>query len=200
MVKVQPFQYQAVVIGASAGGLKVLAEVCGALPKGFALPILVVQHLHPQSRYSIQLRNYCVGLQLKNKEADNRELPVPGTIYFAPPNYHLLVEADYSLALSVDEKVNMSRPSIDVLFESAAEAYGAGLIGIILSGASGDGAAGLKQIKRAGGLTIAQNPVTAEAKIMPAAAIATGAVDHVLEPREIASLLLRIVQRGEAGC
>ena len=115
----------------------------------------------------------------------------PGHIYFAPAAYHLLIERDMSFSLSADEKVNFARPAIDVLFESAAQAYGPELIGIILTGANADGAAGLQKIKEFGGLAVVQKPDTAEASYMPQAAINAGPVDCILELNEIAELIRR---------
>ena len=123
------------------------------------------------------------------KEADEKEPIKPGFVYIAPANYHLLVEQNKTLSLSIDSKVCYSRPSIDVLFETAAEAYLSGLIGIILTGANDDGTIGLKKIKEKGGLTIAQDPATAESGVMPLSAIRENVVDQILPLAEIASFL-----------
>jgi len=117
---------------------------------------------------------------LKVKFADEKELILPGRVYIAPPNYHLMIEEDRTFSLSIDEPVNFARPSIDVLFETAAEVYGQGLIGVILTGANDDGSFGLKRIKDHGGLCIVQHPDTAEVEAMPRSAIATTDVDHIL--------------------
>jgi two-component system chemotaxis response regulator CheB len=124
---------------------------------------------------------------------------VPGTLYVAPPNYHLLLERGRSFALSVDPPVLFSRPSIDVLFESAAEAYGPHLAGVLLSGANEDGARGLGRIARAGGLTIVESPATAAVPTMPAAALQRAAIDHTAPAAAIGALLARLAARpGEA--
>jgi two-component system chemotaxis response regulator CheB len=126
------------------------------------------------------------------KEADQNEFVQRGHVYIAPANYHLLVERDRSLSLSIDEKVCYSRPSIDVLFETAADVYRAALIGVLLTGANHDGTAGLKKIKQRGGLTIAQDPATAEVATMPHSAIQKQVVDKVLSLGEIASCLAQL--------
>ncbi|MCD4796509.1 MAG: chemotaxis protein CheB [Candidatus Cloacimonetes bacterium] len=162
--------FKAIVIGVSAGGFEALTKLFSTLPKDFPLPIIVVQHIHKyQSGYLFEhLNKHCA---LKVKEADEKETIKPGNIYFAPPNYHLLIEEDKTFSLSVDEKVNYSRPSIDVLFKCAAEVYKNQLIGIILTGANDDGAEGMRIIKENGGLTIAQDPRDAEFPVMPQSAI-----------------------------
>lgn len=123
------------------------------------------------------------------REPDDKEPLAPGVVYVAPPGYHLLVERDATFSLSVDEAVNFSRPSLDVLFESAADALGASLVGVVLSGASDDGAAGLAAIARAGGVTIVQAPASAEVPTMPEAALAALTPHHILPPERIGSLL-----------
>lgn len=186
--------FRAIAIGASAGGLQPLTEICAALPADFSLPLLVVVHIHPQARerkiFSPRLNPE---FELQEKEAEDGEYPRPGIVYLAPANYHLLLETDFSLSLNVDEKVNGSRPSIDVLFETAAEALGPGLIGILLSGASQDGAVGLRKIKEAGGQVLIQDPETAASAFMPQAALdrLAGVCDLVAGPGEIAAWLLR---------
>ncbi|MBN1659504.1 MAG: chemotaxis protein CheB [Anaerolineae bacterium] len=180
--------HQVVVIGVSAGGMAVLSELLPAFPATYSLPIVVVQHLHPlQDRSFIQHFDHQSALTVK--EADEKESIEAGHVYIAPPNYHLLIENDRTFSLSVDEKVNYARPAIDVLFESAADVYGDGVIGVILTGANDDGARGLRSIKARGGLAIVQDPETAEAPAMPQAAIAATHVDHVLALPEIARLL-----------
>jgi two-component system chemotaxis response regulator CheB len=183
--------YKAVVIGASTGGVNALQKVLAPLPADFALPILVVQHRlpAPDDFLTFSLNESC---SLRVKEADEKELVKPGYVYLAPANYHLLVERDKTLSLSVDARVCYSRPSIDVLFETAAEAYRSGLIGIILTGASNDGTAGLKKIKEKGGLTIVQDPAAAESAVMPRSAIRGVSVDRILSLAEIASLLAQL--------
>lgn len=172
---------KAIVIGASHGGPKALQELVSVLPVDFPVPLVIVLHRHPagKERAENQLDLACA---LTVKQAEDKEAVEAGTVYFAPPGYHLLIEDDETLSLSVDEKVNYSRPSIDVLFESAADVYGETLIGILLTGANRDGAAGLKSIKEAGGVTIVQNPGDAEAATMPKAAL------HLMKPDRVMSL------------
>ncbi|HIJ77904.1 MAG: chemotaxis protein CheB [Desulfobulbaceae bacterium] len=185
-------KYQAIAIGASAGGLAALAEIFAALPENFPLPILVAQHLH-FNQDDGYLKYFANRTLLPVKDADDKERIKRGHIYFAPPNYHLLVEKDQTLSLSVDPRVKYSRPSIDVLFESAADIFSSLLIGIVLTGANDDGAMGLKAIKERGGLAIVQAPATAEVDCMPRSAIATGAVDHILPLTEIGPFLCALV-------
>ena len=127
--------------------------------------------------------------------ADEKEVPAPGGVYVAPAGYHLLIEADGAFALSVDPKVCNCRPSIDVLFESAADAYGERAIGVLLTGANSDGSRGLLAIRRAGGLTIAQDPATAAVPTMPQAAIDIGAAERVVPLCDIAAMLRAEVTR-----
>jgi two-component system, chemotaxis family, protein-glutamate methylesterase/glutaminase len=163
-------QTEAVVIGASAGALEALSVILPALPAGFRLPLIVVVHIPPDKR-SVLAELFQAKCRIPVREAEDKEPIIDGTVYFAPPDYHLLVEANRSLALSSDEPVLFSRPSIDVLFESAADAFGPGLIAIILSGANQDGAKGVKAVVDAGGVALVQNPEGAFASTMPEAAI-----------------------------
>lgn len=180
--------YDAVVIGASAGGLKALFAVLAPLPAEFSLPVVIAQHVHPtQGSCLAELLDRETSFRVK--EAEDKEAVQPGFVYVAPPNYHLLVERGGTLSLSIDDKVNFSRPSIDVLFESAAHAWAPGLIGIILTGANCDGAQGLRLIRELGGLTIAQDPATAVHPFMPQAAIDAGAACEVLPISEISKRL-----------
>ncbi len=184
-------RHRAVVIGLSAGGLNALHVLLPLIPMDFPLPLVVVQHVHPQQDRSFfeSAGGLCL---LPVREAEEKEPVVRGAVYFAPANYHLMIELDRSFSLSIDEKVNYSRPSIDVLFESAADVYGPGLIGIILTGASRDGAAGLRRIKENGGFTIVQDPVTAEFPVMPSAALDETEVDCVMNIQEIGRFLAGI--------
>lgn len=176
--------YDAVVIGVSAGGLAALEKILPKLDKSIPVPVLIVQHVSPGSD-NYMPKHFDSRSKVTVKEAEDKEVPVHGTVYFAPPNYHLLVEFERTLALSVEERVNFSRPSVDVLFETAAEAYRDKLIGVVLTGANSDGANGLARIKRLGGLTIVQSPETAEADAMPLAALEAVEADHVLPLGEI---------------
>ncbi len=183
--------YDAVAIGASAGGLDALKAVLAKLPVSFPCPIVVAQHVHPES--NSQLSKYLnEATELRVKEADDKERVRSGCVYIAPSNYHLLVEWDCTLALTVDGKVNSSRPSIDVLFESAAHVWGERLIGVVLTGASDDGAKGACDIKRHGGFLIAQDPDTAEHSTMPRAAIKAAEIQVIPPVVEIADHILRI--------
>lgn len=131
-------------------------------------------------------------MRYQNQRGGGKGKIEPGTVYVAPPNYHLLIERDKTVSLSVTERVNFSRPSIDVLFESASDAYGDRLIGIVLTGANSDGAKGLKKIKENGGLAIVQDPLCSEASLMPESAIRAGPVDHILSLEKITELLIRL--------
>ncbi len=187
--------YAAVVIGASAGGTSALSTILPALPAKYPLPVIVVQHLHPQQEGpAIFYQSKCCQVNLK--EAAEKEPILAGCIYFAPPNYHLLVEDDHTFALSIDAKVNYSRPSIDVLFESASEVYGPGLVGVVLSGANNDGANGLKTILDRSGLTVVQDPASAEMPFMPQAALAIVQADYILPPEQIGALLCKIGEQA----
>ena len=185
---------EAIVIGASAGALEVLSNLLPALPSDYRLPILIVVHLPPDttSLFAELLRARCA---IRVREAEDKEPIEPGVAYFAPPDYHLLVEQDKRLSLSDDEPVLFSRPSIDVLFESAADAYGGGLIGVVLTGANSDGANGLKAVVEAGGVAVVQSPGSAYAVAMPQAAIATCPDARVLPVNEIAAYLREVGAR-----
>lgn len=172
-------QYETIVIGVSAGGFEALKIVLSQLPNGFVIPIIIVQH---RARGTDDfLCKYLAGFcSLQVKEAEEKESVSAGYVYVAPPDYHLLVEMDRTLSLSVDPPVNYSRPSIDVLFETAAEVYKERLIGVVMTGANNDGSMGLEKIKRSGGLTVVQDPKTAAVSQMPLGAIAAASPDHVL--------------------
>jgi two-component system chemotaxis response regulator CheB len=186
-------KYRAVVVGASAGGTTALQKILPFLPAQFPMPVIIAQHLHPLQD-GAAIVYYSGGSALTVKDADEKEQIRPGFVYFAPPNYHLLIEDDFTFSLSVDEKVHFTRPSIDVLFESAADAYGAALIGVILSGANEDGAAGLLCIKKRGGLTIVQDLKDAEITYMPKAAMETANPDHVLTAEGIRNFLVELAK------
>ena len=188
-------KFEAIVIGASTGGLNALQTVIEPIPADFSLPIIVVQHRLPALNDFLVFSLNASG-QLTVKEAAEKEAIQPGIVYIGPANYHLLVERDKTLSLSIDAKVCYSRPAIDVLFETAAETYRSGLVGIILTGANEDGTAGLKKIKQHGGLTVAQNPATAEAALMPASAIRENIVDKICSLTEISALLIQLSGQG----
>jgi two-component system, chemotaxis family, protein-glutamate methylesterase/glutaminase len=178
----------AIVIGASAGGIEALTVVLPALPAGLRPPVFIVLHL-PRDKPSMLAEIFARKCALPVRDAEDKDEVVPGTVYFAPNNYHLLVDKGPQLSLSVDAPVHHSRPSIDVLFESAVEIYAERLLGIILSGANDDGASGLAAIHDAGGLTIVQSPQTARAPNMALSALKLRPADWVLPLDEIAKLL-----------
>lgn len=171
MTESAPSAPRAVVIGASAGAVEALLHVLPQLPRGYPLPVLVVVHVPPQRR-NVLASLFAARCPLDVREPDDKEPAAPGTILFAPPDYHMLVEADRTISLSVEGPVQFSRPSIDVLFESAADAYGPGLIGAVLTGANHDGAEGLAAVAAAGGMAIVQDPAQAAYPVMPEAALA----------------------------
>ncbi len=176
------------VIGTSAGGLRALEKILGSLPARFSVPIVAVQHRARESEaFASIMQSLCM---LPVHEAEDKEPIVAPGIYLAPPDYHLMLEPGH-LTLSTDEPVSFSRPSIDVLFESAADAYGAGVLAVLLTGANNDGSRGLGRIREAGGFALVQDPKTAESPKMPNAAINAGAVDLVLPLADIAAELLR---------
>lgn len=179
---------QAVVVGASAGGVEALLSIFAHLPAAFALPIIVVLHL-PDERRSQLSSVFGHRVAIPVREAQDKELIKPGTLYFAGPGYHLSVERDRSLSLSQEDRVHHSRPAIDFLFTSAADAYGSGLLAILLTGANEDGAAGLAQVKRSGGTTLVQDPDEARIAVMPRAALALHTPDHILTLSRIGALL-----------
>jgi two-component system chemotaxis response regulator CheB len=186
-----PAEPQAIVIGASAGAVEALTALLPSLQPGFRLPVIVVVHL-PADRRSAMAELFRAKCTLEVREAEDKDPIAAGTIYFAPPDYHLLVEADRSLSLSCDAPVLFSRPSIDVLFESAADAYGPRLVGIILTGANADGARGLKAIIGEGGIGIVQTPSSAFAPAMPEAALRASPTAKPMTLQAIAAYLEEI--------
>ena len=180
--------YEIVVIGASWGGLNALEHLLGDLPGDFPVPIVVAQHRDDDSEEELlpRLLNRYTGLRVR--DADDRAELAPGTVLLSPPGYHLLV-GDGGVELSVDEPVQYSRPSIDVLFDSAADAYGPATIGVLLTGANADGAEGLATIARRGGRTIVQDPATAERPEMPRAALEAMTPDAVVPLEDVGRLL-----------
>ena len=182
---------RAIAIGASAGGVEAVGVLLQALPAPFVPAILVVLHL-PPDRPSLLPQLFGARCRLPVREVLDKERAHPGTVYVAPPNYHLLVETDGSLALSADPPVRFSRPSIDVLFESAAHCFRDELLGIVLTGANDDGAAGLAAIRAAGGRAWVQRPEGAHSPTMPAAAIAAAGADLILPVRDMAERLAQL--------
>ncbi len=184
------------VIGVSAGGLKALKTILPTLPRSLTAPVLVVQHLAEGSGEGL-VDILSANCRVAVKQAEPGETPAPGVVYLAPAGYHLLVERDRTLSLSVDPPVHFARPSVDVLFESAAEAYGAGLVGVVLTGANQDGREGVRRIKQFGGRVLVQDPQTAQASEMPAAALTVAGVDRVLALEDIGPALLELCRLAE---
>lgn len=181
-------KYGAIVIGVSAGGLDILIDIFKNLKEDFPMPIMIVQHLHSSSKSELaEIIGRNTGMKVQ--EVNENTALESGKIYTAPPDYHIIAERDRTISIYYDEKVNYSRPSIDVLFESAAYVWGQELIGIILSGSNNDGSKGIEIIKKYGGLTIAENPKTSEYSLMPKFAIETGYIDKILTKEEIKEFL-----------
>lgn len=185
---------EAIVIGASAGAFEALSALLPGLAADYPLPIMIVVHL-PPDKTSLLAELFRARCKIHVREAEDKEPIEPGVAYFAPPDYHLLVETDRRLSLSGEEPVLYSRPSIDVLFESAADAYGGSLIGVLLTGANSDGANGLKTVVEAGGVAIVQSPKGAYATAMPEAAIAACPTARILSLNEIALYLREVGAR-----
>jgi two-component system chemotaxis response regulator CheB len=181
----------AVVIGGSAGGFQALEEILSALPAEFPQPVLVAQHLHATD-HGLFARHLAEVTLMPVVEAFDKAPLWPGVVQVAPANYHLLVEDTSMLSLSVDPPVNFSRPSIDVLFESAARVWACGLTAVLLSGASRDGTTGMSEVKAAGGRNLVQDPATAATAYMPRCALEAGVADEVLSPRRIALRLTEL--------
>lgn len=188
----------AIVVGASAGAIEALGHLLPALPADLGVPVVIVVHLPPR-RPSLLVSIFETRCALPIREPQDKDPVVAGHIYFAPPDYHLLIEADRTFALSVEEPVNFSRPSIDVLIESAAVVYGARLLALILTGASRDGASGAAQVRRAGGLVAVQDPNSAEAQIMPRAAIESARPQLIGSLPELAAFVVRTARNGTQG-
>jgi two-component system chemotaxis response regulator CheB len=178
----------AIVMGASAGGVEALLTLLPGLPATLGVPVFIVLHL-PRDRPSLLADIFMRKCAVPVREAQDKEPVCPGTVYFAPPDYHLLIDEGPQLCLSTDELVHYSRPSIDVLFDSAAEIYGPRLLGIILTGANQDGAEGLAAVHAAGGITIVQQPHSAQVKQMVLSALDRNPASFVLDLAGISALL-----------
>lgn len=184
-------QVRAVVMGASAGAVEALSAILPTLPADYPLPVIVVIHL-PPDKSSVMAKVLQMKCRIDVREVEDKEPIMPATVYIAPPDYHVLVEADGRLSLSSEEPVFFSRPSIDVLFESAADVYGPSLVGVVLTGANNDGAHGLATIVAAGGTALVQQPNTAYATAMPQAARAACPSARVRTLNEIAAYLIEV--------
>lgn len=181
----------ALAIGCSAGGVDALRQLLPALEPACGVAVFVVMHL-PRERPSRLVDVFTSKCLLPVSEAEDKQPIEAGRVYFAPPDYHLLIDDGPRLALSVDDLVHFSRPAVDVLFESAADAYGPALLAAVLSGANEDGAAGLAAVERAGGLTLIQRPDSAVATAMPLAAQRAAPGSIVLDLAEMAGVLRAI--------
>ena len=190
-------RFDVVVVGVSAGGVDLLMKILPELPAGFPVPIVVCLHAAAgtttdlavmlDSRAAVQVR-----------EAQDKDPLEPGTVYLAPGGYHLLLERDRTCSLSLEPPVRYARPSIDVLFDSAAHAFRERVLAVVLSGANDDGAQGARRIKAAGGLVIVQDPATAQVPDMPRATLAAVTVDHKVTPDRLAKLLVILTGQREA--
>ena len=187
---------EAIVIGGSAGAIEALNRILPALPGDFALPVAVVLHVLP-TKPSLLTNVLGPRCAVRVKEAEDKEPLAAATVYVAPPNYHLLIERRRWFSLSCDTPVHYSRPSIDVLFDSAADAYGSHLLAVLLSGANNDGVQGLAAVGSKGGLAIVQSPETAAVPTMPEAALRASNPTHVLPLSEIAPFLVRAAARPQ---
>ncbi|MEZ0391984.1 MAG: chemotaxis protein CheB [Pseudobdellovibrionaceae bacterium] len=190
-------QIKMIAIGASAGGISAFQKILSSLRGDFQIPIVMVQHLSARSNgpHGMGIQRYT---SLKVREIEDKMPLEKGGVYLCPPGYHVLLEKDSCFALSVDEPVHFSRPSIDVFFESAASVFAKALTGVLLTGANEDGALGLFEIKKRGGITIVQSPQTAELSMMPSSAIKIFQPDLILDLAEISAFLNRLMQRKGA--
>jgi two-component system chemotaxis response regulator CheB len=192
----RPSAFDIIAIAASAGGLSALSQLLAALPGDFPAAIVVVQHLDPRHR-SLMAEILSRRTNLKVKEAQEGERLDAGTVYIAPPNRHLLVNADRTLSLTQTELVHFVRPSADLLFESVAASFKERAIAIVLSGTGSDGSMGVQAIKKMGGTVIAQDEKSSEYFGMPQAAVQTGSADFVLPLGEIAPALITLIVKGD---
>jgi two-component system chemotaxis response regulator CheB len=196
MISAMASRYRAVALGVSTGGVEALRHLLPALPADFPLPLLIVIHIAPGAGDGLaNLLDHHA--QIRVKEADEGEAIENGVAYLAPADYHLLVEPDGRLGLSTDPVVNYARPSVDVLFESAAACFGPSLIGVVLTGAGSDGARGLERIGALGGYTIVQQPQDARMASMPDNALARVRADCQIALAELPALLMQLA--GQEG-
>jgi len=183
--------YEAIVIGVSAGGLHALSQIIPEFPKDYPLAVIIVQHrLNDHNDFLAEYLNNLSNIKVK--EPQSLEAVLPSNIYVAPAGYHLLIERNKTFSLSVDPPVSYSIPSIDVLFQSAAMCYQTKLIGLILTGANSDGSEGIKAVKEYGGLTLVQEPSTAEVDFMPKSAINNTDIDHIIPLKQIGRFLQQL--------
>jgi len=189
--------YSAIVIGASAGGVESMPTLLSALPANFSMPIFIVQHQSERASNDGFIEHfYNKHCALAVKEAKHGEVIKTGCVYLSVPGYHLQIERNRTLSLSIDPPVNYAIPSINVLFETAVDVYHSRLVGVILTGSNDDGAAGLQAISQSGGLSLVQNPHDALFSIMPEAAIKRTQVDHVFNLADMA-MFLKALSGGE---
>ena len=184
--------YELIVIGASWGGLHAVSQILSALPEDLDAAVVVAQHRKADSLDGGLASILSLRTRLPVRDAEGKEPIERGNVYLAPPDYHLLIDRGY-FSLSTDDPVRYARPSVDVLFESAAEAYGERVIGVILTGANEDGAAGLARIKELGGVAVVQDPRSAERREMPTAALEATSADAVLPLEEIGKFVYGLV-------
>jgi two-component system, chemotaxis family, protein-glutamate methylesterase/glutaminase len=183
-------------IGTSAGGVQALQKIFSLLENNFTIPIAIVQHMPPSMNINLKLV-FGSFTKLNLVEVSDKLPMQPGSIYFSPASYHTYLEKDCSFSLSLDEPVHFARPSIDVFFESVADSYGSNACAILLTGANADGAKGIYEVQKSGGLTIVQDPKTAEVTMMPLSALAIMQPDHLASLEEIASLLNQLSLRNK---
>ncbi len=182
--------YKCILIGCSAGSGQLISYLLNNISRDFVIPVIILRHIGQYNNRGDYTKILADETGLNIREPEDKELLEPSTIYFAPPGYHLLLNESNSFSLSLDERVNYNRPSVDILFESAVYAFGSEVIGIILSGANCDGAEGIKKIKECGGITIIQDPQTAEYPTMPESAINLTDVDYICSIENINQLIL----------
>lgn len=189
--QIEQQKIEAIVIGTSAGGIRALLTLLSDLPKQFEVPIIIVVHM-PNERASRLAEVFQHHIAIKVMMAEDKDYIRPGRVYFAGEGYHLSIERDRSFSLSCEDPVHYSRPSIDILMSSAADSFGASLMGILLTGANWDGAEGMLRIHQAGGITVIQSPLEAEVSIMPQAALNLFTPDWVLPLQEIQQLIFDV--------
>jgi len=177
-----------IVIGGSAGSLQVIMEIISTIRPDFPLPVLIV--LHRNSSFESSLEDlFASRSRALIKEVEEKEVIMPGVVYIAPPDYHVLIEEDQTFSLDYSERVNFSRPSIDVAFHCASDVYGAELVCLLLSGGNADGVEGLEYVKERGGIVVVQDPATADVPYMPQHAVTKVAVDFIVSAEELPAFM-----------